>query len=64
MVMLLLFCRGRDLSLPWGFTGRHAINKRRACRGGIYAARNFPANDRLPYTRGPHICGPYISTMF
>ena len=30
-------------------------------RGGIYAARSLPANDRLPYTRGPHICGPYNS---
>ena len=30
-------------------------------RGGIYAARSFAANDRLPYTRGPHICGPYNS---
>ena len=30
-------------------------------RGDIYAACSVAANDRLPYTRGPHICGPYNS---
>ena len=33
-------------------------------RGRACPAREFPISARLPYTAGPHICGPYTSAIF
>ena len=33
-------------------------------RGRAYPARGFPISARLPYTAGPHICGPYTAAIF
>jgi hypothetical protein len=33
-------------------------------RGRACPARGFPISARLPYTAGPHICGPYTSAIF
>ena len=33
-------------------------------RGRACPARGVPINARLPYTAGPHICGPYASAIF
>ena len=53
-------CRGTD-ACP---TNRNAIIARAKtplrCRGGIYAARGLPANDRLPYIRGRTMFAPYV----
>ena len=43
---------GRDKSLPYGLP----------CRGRACPARGLPINARLPYTSGPHMCGPYNAT--
>ena len=33
-------------------------------RGRACPARGFPISARLPYTAGPHICGPYTSAIY
>ena len=33
-------------------------------RGRACPARGFPISARLPYTAGPHICGPYTAAIF
>ena len=48
-------------ALGGGFERKTICLRPMICRGGLYAARNFPANGCPPYTRGPHICGPYNS---
>ena len=33
-------------------------------RGRACPTRGFPISARLPYTAGPHICGPYTAAIF
>ena len=54
----------RTMFAPAGQTTARACllaNCRRSLCADKRRARGLPANDRLPYSCGPHMCGPYIS---
>ena len=50
-------CRAGMAALVYAFWLPHG-------RGRACPARGFPISARLPYTAGPHICGPYTSAIF
>ena len=57
----------RTMFAPAGQTTARACllaNCRRSLRADKRPARGLPVNDRLPYSCGPHMCGPYKAMTF
>ena len=57
----------RTMFAPAGQTTARACllaNCRRSLCADKRPARGLPANDRLPYSCGPHMCGPYRAITF